>query len=282
MREVKVPDFMQPFEVIVNGVKHVFPAGETVTVEDSIADIIEQSVPPKAEAKVERVMWEDIGNRPFYESETGGDTLTWDGNTEGLVYVEAFGAYKIADATPTLEEASGGTFTMVAANGENTSLPIAEYANDVGYGIWAVLYMLIVPETAVGVELEEGVVLTESGTYAMIPEGESITSLSLYIPNYTGFPAIKKIDEKFLPLATFLYCDDTYLYHSADVTNEANRVTSAELKAMVTSGMSVVLKIISSDNEAFLYPLLIQITNEGVGAVACIEKALYTAEYTPT
>ena len=34
MREVKVPDFMQPFEVIVNGVKQVFPAGETVTVED--------------------------------------------------------------------------------------------------------------------------------------------------------------------------------------------------------------------------------------------------------
>lgn len=58
MREVKVPDFMQPFEVIVNGVKQVFPAGETVTVEDYIADIIERSVPPKAEAKVERVMWE--------------------------------------------------------------------------------------------------------------------------------------------------------------------------------------------------------------------------------
>ena len=39
---IKIPTSMKPFVVIVNGVKHEYPAGETVEVPDHIAEIIEQ------------------------------------------------------------------------------------------------------------------------------------------------------------------------------------------------------------------------------------------------
>ena len=41
-KTVKIPDCMSPFIVKVNGVKHVFPAGETVEVPDDVAHVIEQ------------------------------------------------------------------------------------------------------------------------------------------------------------------------------------------------------------------------------------------------
>ena len=40
-RTVKIPECANPFEVIVNSVKHCYPAGETVEVPDEVADIIE-------------------------------------------------------------------------------------------------------------------------------------------------------------------------------------------------------------------------------------------------
>ncbi|MBR2311329.1 MAG: hypothetical protein IKA47_12500 [Oscillospiraceae bacterium] len=41
-KTIKIPTSMNPFVVIVNGVKHEYPAGETVEVPDHIAEIIEQ------------------------------------------------------------------------------------------------------------------------------------------------------------------------------------------------------------------------------------------------
>lgn len=41
-KTIKIPASMNPFVVIVNGVKHEYPAGETVEVPDHIAEIIEQ------------------------------------------------------------------------------------------------------------------------------------------------------------------------------------------------------------------------------------------------
>ena len=41
-KTIKIPTSMNPFVVIVNGVKHEYPAGETVEVPDHIAAIIEQ------------------------------------------------------------------------------------------------------------------------------------------------------------------------------------------------------------------------------------------------
>ncbi len=41
-KKVKIPDCMSPFEVMVNGVKRVYPPGEIVSVPDEVAVIIEQ------------------------------------------------------------------------------------------------------------------------------------------------------------------------------------------------------------------------------------------------
>ena len=41
-KTIKIPTSMNPFVVIVNGVKHEYPAGETVEVPDHIAEIIGQ------------------------------------------------------------------------------------------------------------------------------------------------------------------------------------------------------------------------------------------------
>lgn len=201
MRKVKVPDFMQPFEVIVNGVKHVFPAGETVTVEDYIADIIERSVLPKAEAKVERVMWEDIGNRPFGEEVVLGDTLYWDGNTEGLESVDAGdGAllYCISPQQPSLDSYS----LTISGGGESFTyteelVPVF----DIAPGITSAVVIFVVEDEAVGKDMD-GLVFSKAGIYAAAEiDGAFFNFLSLTIPGYKGFETttIKTIETKYLP-----------------------------------------------------------------------------------
>lgn len=202
MRKVKVPDFMQPFEVIVNGVKHVFPAGETVTVEDYIADIIERSVPPKAEAKVERVMWEDIGNRPFREEVVLGDTLYWDGNTEGLESVDLGDGglfYYISPQQPSLDSYS----LTLSGGGESFTYTEENYPSiEIIPGITMVAEIIFVVEDEVVGKDIDGIVFSKAGIYAA-PEIDNafFDLLSLTIPGYKGFETttIKTIETKYLP-----------------------------------------------------------------------------------
>lgn len=202
MREVKVPDFMQPFEVIVNGVKYVFPAGATVTVEDYIADIIEQSVPkepPKVETKVERVMWEDIGNKPFGEEAVLGDTLYWDGNTEGLESFELneITYYKVSEIVPTLAEiCAGGAITGTDGNDPMTLEFTADHvdANEL------LTYIFISPHKAL-----QMMVVNEAGhTGIYFSSSEGVYICALKINGYNGFPAtvVKPLDEKYMPVLT--------------------------------------------------------------------------------
>lgn len=202
MRKVKVPDFMQPFEVIVNGVKHEFPAGETVTVEDYIADIIERSVPPKAEAKVERVMWEDIGNRPFGEEVVLGDTLYWDGNTEGLESVDLGDGrlfYCISPQQPSLDSYS----LTLSGGGESFTYTEENYPSiEIIPGITMVAEIIfVVEDEGVGKDID-GIVFSKAGIYAA-PEIDNafFDLLSLTIPGYKGFETttIKTIETKYLP-----------------------------------------------------------------------------------
>ena len=49
--------------------------------------------------------WNDLEDKPFGDESTGGDTLTWDGNTDGLIcvphpYYEDYKLYKISDSVP--------------------------------------------------------------------------------------------------------------------------------------------------------------------------------------
>ena len=43
-KTIKIPDDMSPYEVIINGVKHIYPAGSTQTVPDDVAALIENSL----------------------------------------------------------------------------------------------------------------------------------------------------------------------------------------------------------------------------------------------
>lgn len=150
----------------------------------------------------------------FGETTVKGDTLTWDGNTEGLVSVDAFAEmlgtlYKISDAVPTLEDCiSGATYYIVAHNGEqeNRSVghdEIAEMSSFVGCLCIGDFIALVAPENNFQIEVEGvAAIFPEAGLYTAF--GSDITLTSLTIPGYTGFETktIKRLDEKYMPILT--------------------------------------------------------------------------------
>jgi hypothetical protein len=106
----------------------------------------------------------------------GGDTLTWDGNTEGLVCVNEF-FYKVSDATPTLDAFSDGC--LVTFEGDTIPMPyedIALMTDEVGCVCGEVFY--VIPSDNFEAS---GTIFPEKGTYFML----GCTSLT--IPGYTGF-----------------------------------------------------------------------------------------------
>ncbi len=137
--------------------------------------------------------WSKVANKPFIIKGTP-DTLTWDGNTEGLVCVSDM-AYKVSDVVPTIADLSNGS-TYTSSLG-NTTTVAADSVNTLPNGV---IYAgaFIVPENAVGVEVETGgIVFPKSGVYFVKDtEEEYITSLT--IPGYTGF-GTEVIDTKVLP-----------------------------------------------------------------------------------
>lgn len=130
--------------------------------------------------------WKDLG-----ESETGGDTLTWDGNTDGLEFVDMGdgGLYKISDVAPTLTESQqGGT---VIIDGNSLDLASNLTTDETVYTIANMQGGLVVLED--GVDFY-GVTIPHKGFYMMTPCNYKIT-----INGYTGFPSVKPIDTKYLP-----------------------------------------------------------------------------------
>lgn len=118
--------------------------------------------------------------------QVGGDTLTWDGNTEGLVS-NGVGHYKVSDATPTLNDFANG------ARLQDTPFT-AEELIDMGHGVLSYQFgVIFVPKEAVGIDIQ-GVTFTEAGTYI---EGSSNEPWTLTISGYTGFGS-PKIDPAYL------------------------------------------------------------------------------------
>lgn len=120
----------------------------------------------------------------------GGDTLTWDGNTEGLT--SAVGLYfKVSRATPTAADMASGTITAVV-EGKNISDEFDSSAlTETQSGVLAVLdgMIMIVPEGSVGIDIGIGIIFPEAGTYFASNEVAQITSIT--IPGYTGFTTEK-------------------------------------------------------------------------------------------
>lgn len=114
-------------------------------------------------------------------AKVGGDTLTWDGNTEGLVSVRDM-FYKVSDATPTKDKI--GTNYSIVFKGGYVSEPTG--FTNVADGVIAdpLMSVVVVSENGVGVTIS-GAAFTETGTYFKKADGDYVSSFT--IPGYTGF-----------------------------------------------------------------------------------------------
>lgn len=144
----------------------------------------------------------------FGEKTTYSDTLTWDGNTDGLYSVMGM-FYHLSGVVPTLEDLqNGGTITMFTPDGEVNGEFTAENVMDaetIGMGT-----NLVVVQTDMGgilIATEDGAIMTEDDTSITFDkagiyfggDGSAYTS-SFTINNYTFTKTeVKTIDPKYLP-----------------------------------------------------------------------------------
>lgn len=136
----------------------------------------------------------------------GGDTLTWDGNTDGLHSVNTNPEnetyyYKISDATPTETELAAGTIVMSAGNSGSSAILVAQ---DEGALIGTEGIYIVIPYDNYSFPLGSDltVVFAKKGIYTCILSNGNYMA-SLTIPGYTGFETkstkIVTIDPKYLP-----------------------------------------------------------------------------------
>lgn len=149
--------------------------------------------------------WEDMQNKPFGETPTGGDTITWDGNTEGLAASKELDGgtyYKVCDDIP---DVTADTFAYSAkttfqfGDGSVGSGNTSGDSTDVMEGPTGCYYTY----TGYYIVTEQGVgdVFPEKGVYLKKRVSEEYTFFvcELTFSGFTGFPGIKTIDLKYLP-----------------------------------------------------------------------------------
>lgn len=203
-KSITIPKDRDPFVVIVNGVEYKYTAGETVTVPDSVADVIEKyesakpKVDPNAGAGAYKCDWNKMVNKPF--GEVLGDTLTWDGNTDGLdVFMNS---YKVSDVLPTIYDfANGGK--MILSTGESIEFT-SEDIHIVGAAQGLPSDMIVDLEGHFAVVSEElgSAAGVSAGVYFAADAYKGFHLASLTINGYTGFSSIKRLDEKYMPILT--------------------------------------------------------------------------------
>lgn len=231
-----------------------------------------------------------LKNKPFWDMLTGGNTLYWDGNTDGLVnQLDTF--YKVSDSIVSMDDLANGC--TVVQDGYTENLPVDAIMELVsGIITTAISSVWFVAEQGVGVDLGDGLIFTESGVYFMAVNGGYVSSLT--IPGYTGFPVTKKMDEKYLPGAVILYgdgsTDNPLLYFTKDFTEESNRVTKEQLIFLFNSGRITYIDLQLGPTH-YRMPAIAIITDDSVGHATAwlavplsgtlVPVACYTAEYVP-
>lgn len=141
---------------------------------------------------------------PFETVEVGTDTLTWDGNTDGL-YTPGNARYLVSEAVPSYEELSAGVVVdATTVNGREsitqTTSTIIDKSNDQGTIIMVSTYLVIVTK-ANGTDTY-GTVYEKPGVYfAKAPMTDFTLQIhSLTINGYTGFTEEQtKLKEEYLP-----------------------------------------------------------------------------------
>lgn len=155
--------------------------------------------------------WNDLTDKPFGEEATYVDTLTWDGNTDGLTNFQDY-LYKVSDLTPSLEDLKrGGVITT-----DNSSIESVSFTEEnlqsfgdiiqIIYDDYYLVNIALTDNAMLGFNEEtmEPYVLPEKGIYFHKEKTNNAHSnfntLSLKINDYTfETTTIKQIDEKYLP-----------------------------------------------------------------------------------
>ena len=246
--------------------------------------------------------WNDLTDKPFYDLPTGGNTLFWDGNMEGLeeLYPES-GMYRICDSAPTYEELQNG-FSGVIRCGDylqqsnpQTSI-IIEHDESTGMAIVSLGFigLYCIPND---VEVEGTVV--KKGVYTAVAEEDGMHCYiyAFTVTEYAGFPIPKPLSIKYMDTGyinglikkhfdettVVLEQRDKYLYRpNTDTTDVADRLTMEELKAYVDERKRV---YIYYGGGTYTATAVIPNTNNGYGTVHCVMaggySVFYTAEYVP-
>ena len=139
-----------------------------------------------------------IKNKPFSEVVTGGDTLTWDGNTEGLVTALEGMLYRISDKVITSADCKNGMTIGIVWDGEESR---AQYdydllsENEAFVGFLQTEEAFFIPSDNFVFELAGEAVFPKAGIYVM----EGVASIT--IPGYNGFEQtiVTPMDEKYIP-----------------------------------------------------------------------------------
>ena len=151
--------------------------------------------------------WNDLKDKPFEEVQHG-DTLTWDGNPNGMVVFEDLDEEesfaKIADNIPTLEDLEKSVTVEWLGDYALTYLGDADgcVINGQEFGYMAIAdsdgldCLLVIQEAGVRGAPETGIY------FRYRPEQDSYIQ-SFHIPDY-AFISIKKIDSKYLPKPDYL------------------------------------------------------------------------------
>ena len=220
----------------------------------------------------------------------GGDTLTWDGNIEGLESADVVGDgslyYRVTDVYPTIQEAQNGGIV---------------HTNDVELGdLWVnaidmteqfgvECYLLAAANgVPVAVCVSQNVTIEGNGD---LHKGIYLepTVRSLTINGYTGFTK-EQVKEEYLPSgAVKYYSDTTYLYKDKALTT---KVTANEL-AKVKDTKTIVVGVIDGGEEFATATVILSTIFDGVGQVIVPfgidaetselqTMTVYTSEYTPT
>lgn len=141
--------------------------------------------------------------------ETTTDTITWDGNTNGLEYASLGSgdpttiAYHISDAVPTDEDLINGVTSVVFASysGKKITYDVAFESDDESIKVGLASTNIVVIICSKDNHTYEGITFPKKGIYFIRSEADSgyyyITE-SLTINGYTGFDTEIKLNEKYL------------------------------------------------------------------------------------
>lgn len=219
----------------------------------------------------------------------GGDTLTWDGNTDGLecVTLDA-NYYKVSENVLTYEDLTG-SWTVYTNNSGVQFTNENMYCSQIDDNTFCIGdpsgMMLVIFVTT---DIKEGDLSVSKGIYFRKNEGEYYPT-SLTINGYNGFVK-EQVKEEYLPANTIFYTafpPDGYIYKDVGCTNkvtkneliEASKRTS--IRVFNAAGGSMTALSISVSNDGHASALLpYSSTNAEAGKVNVTYQHLHTAEYT--